>query len=183
MSVAGTYAEALYEAAVDAGAVEQVARDLRDFRDAYAESEELARSLASPELETARKRAIVAGLSGAAHALVRRFLDVLVERGRIEALPQIVEAFDERVAEAEGRITVEALTAVPLTDELRQAIVNKVERDTGRTVSLVERVDPELLGGLVLRAGGIVVDGSVRSRIEALRRTLSSAPVETALAS
>lgn len=183
MSVAGTYAEALYEAARDAGAVDQVARDLREFRDAYVESAELARTLSSPELETARKRAIVAELSAAAHALVGRFLALLVERGRIEALPEIVAAFDERVAAAEGRITVEALTAVPLTDDLRRAIVRKVEGDTGRRVSLVERVDPELLGGLVLRAGGIVVDGSVRSRIDALRRTLTRAPLEAAPAS
>lgn len=112
-----------------------------------------------------------------------RFLQMLVERGRVGEVAEIAAAFAARVARAEGRIEVEAVTAVPLTDDLRQAIVAKVQTDTGRNVTLQERVDPDLVGGLVLRAGGIAVDGSVRSRIDKLRRTLTAAPVEAAVSS
>jgi len=179
VSVSGTYAEALYEAAAEAGAVPAVQAELADFRQAVLDSADLAAVLSSPEVETPRKKAVVAELAAAANPLVARFLGMLVERGRIGQLDEIARAFDGRVAEAEGRLTVEAVTAVPLTDDLRQAVIAKVKADTGRDASLSERVDPDLLGGLVLRVGGIVVDGSIRSRIAALRRSLTQAPVES----
>ena len=182
MSVSGTYAEALFEAASEKGAVEAVRSELGGFRTAFLESEDLARTLANPEVESSRKRAVVAALAEGANPLVGNFLTLLVDRGRIAELPEIADAYDARVDESEGRLAVEALTAVPLTPELRQAIVDKVQSDTGRSVALQERVDPEVLGGLVLRVGGYVVDASVRSRIDSLRRTLIQSPVDSSAA-
>jgi F-type H+-transporting ATPase subunit delta len=180
VSVAGTYAEALYDAAAESGAVEAVKADLAGFRTAFADSEDLARTLENPEVDTPHKRAVVTALSAGANRLVANFLQLLVDRGRIGEIGEIADAFDARVDEAEGRIAVEALTAVPLTDDLRRSIVDKVQADTGRTVALAERVDPEVLGGLVLRVGGYVVDGSLRSRLAGLQRSLTQAPVDTA---
>jgi F-type H+-transporting ATPase subunit delta len=159
-----------------------VASDLTGFSQALVDSPDLAMVLESPEIETSRKKAVVASLAESMNPLVSRFLQMLVERGRIGEVAEITSAFHARVAEAEGRITVEAVTAVALTDDLRQAIVNKVKADTGREVDLKERVDPDLLGGLVLRVGGIAIDGSLRARIERLRRTLIEAPIEAAAA-
>jgi F-type H+-transporting ATPase subunit delta len=160
-----------------------VAADLAGFSRALVDSPDLATVLESPEIETSRKKAVVASLAESMNPLVSRFLQMLVERGRIGEVAEIAAAFDARVAEAEGRIAVEAVTAVPLTDELRREIVSKVEADTGRKAALEERVDPELLGGLVLRVGGIAIDGSLRTRIEMLRRTLTEAPIEAPAAS
>lgn len=181
MSVAATYAEALYGAASDKDAVAAVAADLAGFRDALAGSPDLAAVLGSPDIETTKQKAIVGALAKEANPLVARFLETLVERGRIGQVADIAAAFAARVAKAEGRIEVEAVTAIPLTDDLRQAIVAKVAADTGQKVTLQEKVDPDLVGGLVLRAGGIAVDASVRSRLDQLRRTLTSAPVEAAV--
>jgi F-type H+-transporting ATPase subunit delta len=180
VSVEGTYAEALYEAAVDRNALDVVAADLEAFRQATEASPELARVLADPEIESRTKKAALAALAGEAHPLVRNFLQVLVDRGRIAEFADLARAFAERVAEAEGRITVEAVTAVALPDDLRQQVVGRLAGETGREVDLTETVDPDIVGGLVLRAGGVVVDGSVAHQLEELRRKLTQAPVETA---
>lgn len=181
LSVAATYAEALYGAASDKDAVAAVAADLAGFRDALAGSPDLAMVLGSPDIESAKQKAIVGALAKDADPLVARFLETLVERGRIGQVAEIAAAFAARLAKAEGRIEVEAVTAIPLTDDLRQAIIAKVAADTGQKVTLQEKVDPDLVGGLVLRAGGIAVDASVRSRLDQLRRTLTSSPVASAV--
>ncbi|MDX6644563.1 MAG: F-type H+-transporting ATPase subunit delta, partial [Miltoncostaeaceae bacterium] len=110
-------------------------------------------------------------------------LQVLIDRRRIDELAEIAEAFADLVAKAEGRVEVEAVTAVPLSDELRTQLVDRIQSQTGREVSLTERVDPEIVGGLMLVVGGLLIDGSVRYLLSDLRRELTSAPVETALSS
>jgi F-type H+-transporting ATPase subunit delta len=179
VSAASTYAEALYEAAADGSAVDAVARDLATFANAVDQSEQLQAALDSPEVDSVAKNRIVEALASDAHPLLVNFLRVLADRGRLAELPEIAEAFAARVARAENRIEVEAVTAVPLPDDLRRKIVERVRRTTGaEEVALIETVDPDIVGGLVLRVGGAVVDGSVRHRIEELRESLRAASVD-----
>lgn len=179
MSVAATYAEALYEAAVEGSALGPVADDVAAFAAAVDESAELRAVLHNPEIDTADKRSIVETLAQDANPLVLNFLRVLADRGRLAEFSEIADAFAARVARAEHRIEVEAVTAVPLPDDLRESIVARVRETTGaQEVDLTETVDPEILGGLVLRVGGAVVDGSVRHRLEELRLSLRRAPVD-----
>jgi F-type H+-transporting ATPase subunit delta len=180
VSVAGTYAEALYEAAVDQGAVAEVSAGLDAFMRALDDSGELRQFLLAPEIDTERKKAALAELLAEASPLVVNFLLVLLDRGRAPELPEIAAAYAERVALAEGRISVEAITAVPLPDDLRQRVIERVAAQTEREVELTESVDPSIVGGLVLRAGGLLVDASVRLQLDELERSLASAPVETA---
>jgi ATP synthase F1 delta subunit len=182
MSVAATYAEALYEAAVGAGALDRVASGIGDFAAAYDESAELRSALGNPEIDPARKRAIVAALSEGAHPHITNLLQVLVDRGRITELPEIAAAFQARVARAESRLDVEAVTAIPLPADLRERIITTISEKTGQSVTLTESVDPDIVGGLVLKVGEAVVDGSVRSRIDDLRRDLVAASVDSAAA-
>lgn len=182
MSAAATYADALHAAASEAGAVADVGADLEAFRAAGEESPELAAALASPEVETRARKAIVAALTEQAHPLVSNFLQVLIDRGRIEELPEIAAAYAERVDEAEGRVEVRAITAVALSDELRAHVARRLEEKLGRSVELSESVDPELIGGLVLELEGAVVDGSVRGRLAGLHAALRAAPVDAAAA-
>jgi F-type H+-transporting ATPase subunit delta len=183
MSVAGTYAEALYEAAAEARAVKEVAEDLAAFQAGLAEVAELRQVMHDPEISGREKKAILASLTEGGHRLLVNFLQVLIDRRRMDELPEIAEAFFELVAKAEGRVEVEAVTAVPLTEELRSQLVDRIQSVTGREVSLSERVDPEIVGGLKLVVGGVLVDGSVRFLLSDLRRELRSAPVEAAAAS
>lgn len=180
MGVATTYAEALYEASVDAGAVSDVASQIGAFAEAWAESPDLRNILANPEVDRREKKTAVAALTEGAHPVVSNFLQVLIDRGRLAEFPEIAAAVQERVARAEDRLEVEAITAVPLPDDLRRRIVERVRGTTGATVDLTESVDPDVVGGLVLRVGGTVVDGSVRHRIDELRQSLRAARVDTA---
>lgn len=182
MSVATTYADALHGAAVDQESVDEVARDLGDFVAAMRESRELTLALTSPDVQPADRRAVIEALTEGAHELVRNFLLVLLDRGRLPDLPDIQRAFASKVTEAEGRIEVHAITAIPLTDDLRKRVVDKLEEKTGRRVELSESVDPEIIGGLVLEFGASVVDASLRTRLARLGADLRSAPVEAATA-
>ena len=183
MSVAATYAEALFEAATEADAVDAVAADIAAFARAMRESSELRAVLTSPEVDTRAKKGAIADLTEGAHPLTANFLQVLIDRGRIADFPEIARAFEERVARAEHRLEVEAITAVPMPDDLRKRVVQRIQGQTGATVDLTESVDPDIVGGLVLRIGDVVVDGSLRRRLDELRHTLQAAPVDAAAVS
>lgn len=176
MSVAATYAQALYEAAAAGGVVDQVSGDLGALAEVLGGDSDVARVLHNPQVESRAKKAALAGLSDAASPLTVNLLQVLVDRGRLEELPAIATAFAARVDEAEGRIAVEVTSAVALPDDLRTKVADRIREQTGKTPEITERVDPEIIGGLTLRVGGVLTDASVRGRLDGLRRTITSAP-------
>lgn len=178
MSVEATYAEALYEAAVDQSAVTPVTEDVAAFASGLAESAELRAVLTDPEVDAASRKRIVEGVASDAHPLVLNFLRVLADRGRLDEYPAIAAAFASRVSRAENRIDVEAVTAVPLPADLRDRIIEQIRAKTGADVRLTETVDPDIVGGLLLHVGDAVVDGSVRHRLEELRTSMRSAHVD-----
>lgn len=175
MSVAGTYAEALYQAAADKGAVADVSADLAVLGEAFGTDSDVARALQNPQVESRVKKAAVAGLAGTVSPLTVNLLQVLIDRGRLEDLAPISASFAERVADAEGRIPVEVTTAIPLPQDLREQVAARIQEQTGKTPEITERVDPDIIGGLVLRVGGVVTDASVRGRLDGLRRNISDA--------
>lgn len=181
MSVAATYAEALYEAAEEQGAVERIAGDLYLFLEAMKGTPELERVLMSPEIETPAKKGTVAAITEGADPTLRNFLQVVLDRGRIEDIEEIAAAYAARASEGENRLEVEAVTAVPMPDDLRERLVERLQRDTGHQIDLTTSVDPEIVGGLVLRVEGTVADGSVRHRLDALRAGLRRTPVDAAV--
>lgn len=178
MSVAATYAEALYEAAYAQSAVDQVRGELKEFAEAMAPGSELREALTSPEIDEASKRAAVSEIMEGAHPVSLGFVQVLIDRGRIGELDEAVAAYGRRVDTAEGRVVVTAITAIPLTPELREKIREKVRAQTGRDAELEETVDPSIIGGLVLRVGDVVVDASLRTRLEEMRRSLETMPID-----
>lgn len=178
MSDAGVgrvYAQALFDAARDAGRVEQVRRDLGEFANAVAANAPLAGVFVNPQTPTLAKHRIVAQLAGDAEKLVRNLLLLLIDKGRFEALGEIrTELEDLAAAEAEV-VEIQVTSAVDLPAEAEQALRDKLEKGLGRTVALVKTIDPEVIGGLVLRVGDRIVDASVRARIRQLRRQLETA--------
>ncbi len=105
------------------------------------------------------------------------FLSLLVDRGRIAELGPLADAYAERVAGAEGRVEINAVTAIPLDDDLRRTITDRIKEVTGRDADLIEHIDEDLIGGLVLEVGGVRVDGSVRHQLDSLHQELVAAPV------
>src|SRR4051794_15605476 len=166
------YAEALFGAAKDAGRLAQVHEALGDFAAAAAQSPELRAVLRNPQLEPSAKGAILSDLSGDEEPLFAHFLQVVAEKGRAGELEEIAKEFERLMAREERRLTVELTTARELTDAEAQAILKQIEDAAGRKVEATQKVDPDLVGGIVLQAGSLRVDASVRGRLERLRTEL-----------
>jgi F-type H+-transporting ATPase subunit delta len=178
LAVAKQYAQALADlvfAPNSAVTAAQVADQLRSIEELTRSSAELRTILLSPAVPPARKRSVIARLTEplGLTRLVRNFLFVVIDRRRIALLGQIREAFERLVDEREGIVRAQVRAAGELRPEHRARLEEALERLTGRQVRSDYGVDEELLGGLVLRLGSTVYDGSLRGRLEALRRRLA----------
>ena len=166
------YARALFQAAEEAGRLEAVHRDLAEFADAVAGSPELTAFLANPQVEPAAKVGVLGELSDGADTLVHNFLRLVAEKGRAGEILGMRDEFQALVDRARGRVAVELTTAFELSDDEAASIVAQIEQASGRTVEASRKVDPELVGGMILQAGSLRVDASVRGRLERLRHEL-----------
>jgi F-type H+-transporting ATPase subunit delta len=133
---------------------------------------ELRSVLRNPQLDPRAKADVLQELLGDADELVRNFLRLAAEKGRIGEIDEIAVEFDRLMAAEERRLTVELTTAYELSDQEARQIVKQIEEQSGRAVDATRRVDPALIGGLVLQADSLRVDASVRGRIERLRTEL-----------
>ena len=170
--VARVYARALYEAAEEAGRVEEVRRDLGEFVQAMEQSPELRQFLLSAEIPDARKIEVLMELTEGGDELVRNLLRLMVDKNRESEIVPVYRAFVRLAEEAQGIVHVEVVSAVPLPESLKEALRSKIERSLRKTVDLVAKVDEEILGGLRLRIGDKVVDATVRQSLERLRESL-----------
>jgi F-type H+-transporting ATPase subunit delta len=175
LALARRYARALLEVAGREG--EAAALALRDELRAFAPlvwgHPGLRRALLHPGLGTDRRRGALAALAQKAGAstLLRRLLDLLAARDRVALLPEVVEAYAELANGARGVVSAEAVSAVALGEAQRRALAAAL----GDSVELRTRVDPALVGGLLVRMGGRTYDGTVRTQLAALRRRLAAA--------
>jgi F-type H+-transporting ATPase subunit delta len=169
------YARALFVAAKDRGRLTEVRDGLADFVGAMDEVPQLGALVRDPELDRQAKAAALAAVLGDADELVRNFVLLVVEKGRATELTEILRELDELVAREEGRLKLELTTAFALDEQEAGRIVEEIERASGRTIEATRRVDPSLIGGLVLQIGSLRVDASVRGRLERLRRDLATA--------
>ena len=166
------YARALFEAAKERGRLAEVREELGDFVAAVEQVPELDALLRNPQLDPRAKIAALNDVLGGADELVRNFLLLTVEKNRAGQLREIHREFERLVAAEERRLTVELTTAYELSDADAQEIVGQIERASGRPVEATRSVDPALIGGIVLQAGSLRVDASVRGRLERLTREL-----------
>ena len=175
MAVAHTmYARALYEAARDQGRVDAVRSDLSELAAAMEATPELEAFLANPQLDPAAKASVLDEVTTGADSVVRNFLRVVASKGRSGQLRAISDAFEQIVDREQGRLTVELTTAYELDDAETAAIVRQIEQASGQSVEATRSVDPNLIGGLILQAGSLRVDASVRGRLNKLRQDLVS---------
>ncbi|MFA4965390.1 MAG: ATP synthase F1 subunit delta [Thermoleophilia bacterium] len=174
-AVAAVYARALFDAAREAGVAEPVRRDLSDFVATLAGSASLRHVLADPKVEAAAKQRVLAEITRSGQPLVANTLQVLLQRGRFSFVGELSTAYEALVAAEADLVAVEVTSAVELTAAAQEKIAARVEQVSGRRVELTRRVDPAIVGGLVLRIGDVIVDGSVQARIRQLRRRLATA--------
>jgi F-type H+-transporting ATPase subunit delta len=166
------YARALLEAAKDEGRLEAVRKELGSFLEATRRVPELEALLANPQLDRRAKRDTLEAVLEGADELVRNLVLVAIEKGRSAELDKIGREFEALVAAEQGRLDVELTTAYELSDKEAREILAKIEHASGRKVDATRRVDPDLIGGIVLQAGSLRIDASVRGRLNRLRTEL-----------
>jgi F-type H+-transporting ATPase subunit delta len=173
--IARVYAQALFEAAREGDRLDEVHEQLDAFADAMDESNDMRVFFFSPYFSSAEKReAISEAISGAGDELVN-FLELLAEKHRMPAIFQIRRRYDELWSEAKKRLEVTLTSAVELDSDVVDKVGAEIERQTEREIDMTSDVDPEILGGLVLKVGNRVLDASLRSKLERLRKEVAAA--------
>ena len=174
-TIAVTYARALLEAAADKGILEEVLEEVNFFAGLLREDRSLRRFVENPRLERQAKRtALESALRGKVSDTFLNFLLVVVDKGRQIHLEEMLEGFQSLYDEEVGIVRAEAVSAVPLPEEELARLKDVMSGQLRKQVIVSSKVDPEILGGLVVRFSGMVADGSLRTSLEEVRSGLRS---------
>lgn len=171
--VAKAYAEALMEAAVELGQLDEVRRDLGLIADMLAENPDFNELFESPSLgEKQKKSAMEEVFAKNVSKDVMNFIKVLIDKGRESELYEIRKLFDTMVDESEGLVKGQARTSIKMTAQQIQVLEEKLSKLAGMKVSLVNVVDDTIIGGVVLEIGDKMIDGSVRKQLAQIKEGL-----------
>jgi F-type H+-transporting ATPase subunit delta len=171
--IAEVYARALFEVAEEQDQLDPIHEQLGQFADALAANRDMAVFFFSPYFSTdEKKNALRRSIDGAEPAFMN-FLEALIERHRMPAIFRIRSRFEEMWDDAHKLLPVEVTSAVALDPETVESLGRRIGEQTGNEIELSSRVDPEILGGIVLRVGNFIMDASIRSRLEQLRREVA----------
>jgi len=171
--IAQVYARALFEVAQDKGDLDEVREQLAQFADALEESRELQTYFFSPYFSTDEKKDGLHKAVDGASDPVMNFLELLVEKHRMPAIFRIRREFDGLWREANKLLPVQLTSAIELDDETVQSLGRTIGERTGRKVDVTANVNPDILGGIVLRVGNSILDASIRNRLESLRKQVA----------
>ena len=173
-SLAGRYAMALFELARDERQLEAVGASLGALKRALADSDDLRTLMTSPLVgreESTRTVAATADAMGL-DPLTKNFVGVLARNRRLSQLPGVIRAFDMLAAHHRGEVTAEVVSAHPLSDDQVAALKTNLRAQTGRDVVVDLSVDPAILGGLVVKVGSRMIDGSIRTKLNTLAHAM-----------
>ena len=173
--IAEVYARALFEAATEGGQLERVHDELGQFADALDEDRNLQVFLFSPYFSSEEKKDGVRRIVSDADERFLNFLELLAERHRMPALFRIRRLVDSLWAEENKLLPVTVTSATELDEGLVEEIGARIQEQTGRQVELSANVDPDVLGGLMVRVGNMVLDATIRNRLEKLRKQVAKA--------
>jgi ATP synthase F1 delta subunit len=173
--IATVYARALFEASQEQGRLDEVRQQLGQVADAFDEDRDLQVFFFSPYFSTQEKRDGLTRMLSDAETLLTNFLELLIDNHRMPVIFRMRRALD-RLWERENRLLpVEVTSAIALDDAAVARIGEQVGAQTGRRIELTTTVDPEILGGIVLRVGNAILDASIRNRLEQLRTQVARA--------
>ena len=173
--IAQVYARSLFEVAREHDKLDEIREQLGQFADAMAEERSLQVFFFSPEFSTdEKKEGLHQVVEGADETLVN-FLELLLEKHRMPVIFRIRARYDELWERENRLLPVQVTSAIELDEEIVRRIGDEIGEQTGRKVELTSRVDPDILGGIVLRVGNAILDASIRSRLERLRKQVARA--------
>ena len=169
------YARSLFEVAEDADKLDEVREQLGEFADAVAESHELSVFLFSPYFSTEEKKDGLHKVLDDVDETFENFLELLLEQHRMPAIHRIRREYETMWDRQNDVLPVEVTSAVELDEETVKSVGDRIGEQTGRKVQLTSQVDPDILGGLVLRVGNSILDASIRNRLDQLRKQIARA--------
>jgi len=173
--IAQVYARSLFEVAEEHDKLDEVRDQIGQFADALGESRDLQTFFFSPYFSTEEKKTGLDSALEGADPVVENFLALLIENHRMPVLFRVRREFDQMWREVNKLLPVQITSAVELDKAVTQQIGDEIGRQTGRTVELTSTVDPDVLGGLVVRVGNSILDASIRTRLERLRKQVARA--------
>ncbi len=173
--IAEVYARALFEVAVDKDRLDEIHEQLDVFADAVGENLDMARFFFSPYFSTEDKKDALHKAVGGADDAMMNFLEALIERHRMPVIFRIRDRFDQLWEGERKLLPVEVTSAVKLDPDTIAGIGESIGKQVDRRVELSSRVDPEIIGGVVLRVGNFILDASIRHRLEQLRKQVARA--------
>jgi F-type H+-transporting ATPase subunit delta len=173
--IAQVYARSLFEVAKEHDELDEIHEQLGEFADALDESRELQMFFFSPYFSSDEKKEGIDKVVEGANERFLNFLQLVAERHRVPAIFRIRREFDDLWREENKLLEVRVTSAKPLDDELVKSIGRRIEEQTGQRIELDANVDPDVIGGLVLRVGNLVMDASVRGRLDRLRKEVARA--------
>jgi len=176
--IAQRYAKALLHASLAAGSADEVFNDTENLLALLSQDVRFRNFLLSPQVATEDKHALLdKSLKGRASKVLVDLLHILVDKQRIMFVADIAEAYRHFYEKETGMIEVTAITAVPLDEKLREKLLRTLESQTGKTIRLTHEVDPNILGGMIVKMEDKLIDGSVRFQLEQLKRHLKETKV------
>ena len=168
--LAQVYARSLFEVAREHDSLDELREQIGQFVDAVNENRELAVFFFSPYFSTKEKQEALGRILDGADPILLNFLELLIENHRMPVIFRIRQEY-ERLWEEENRmLPVEITSAIALDDATTDSVGKNIGERTGRKVTLAARVDPDILGGIIIRVGNSILDASIRNRLEQLRR-------------
>lgn len=173
--VAQVYARALFEVASEHDRLDEIREQLDQFVAALDDHRQMAVFFFSPYFSSEEKKAALGRAVEGADARFMNFLQALIERGRMPVVFRIRAEFERLWDEERRLLPVQITSAVALDESTVQGIGDRISQQTGRKVELSSSVDPSLIGGLVLRVGNVILDGSIQSQLNQLRRSVAQA--------
>jgi len=173
--IARVYAEALFEVARDKDKLDEIHDQLGEVADAIAENRDLQVFLFSPYFSSAEKREGIARVISKGNPELVNFLELLAEKHRMPAIFRIRSRFDQMWAKEKRHLEVRLTSAVELPSDVVKQVGKQIEEQTGQTIELETDVDDRVLGGIVLQVGNMVLDASVRNKLERLRKEVAKA--------
>ncbi len=169
--LAARYASALYDLADEKGAIDAVVGDLASLQKMIDDSDDFRRFLKSPVISRAEQSKAIAAVASQAQMSpwTQKFLGLLAANRRLFALPGIIAGFRAILAERRGQTTATVTSAVPLTDSQTASLIDALKKSVGRKIDIVSKVDPSILGGLIVKVGSRMVDSSLKSKLQRLK--------------
>ena len=169
--VAARYASALYDLADEKGALDAVAGDLAALQQMFDGSDDFRRFIKSPVISRDDQSKGIAALAAKAQLspLAHKFLGLLAVNRRLFALPGVIAGFRAILADRRGEATAQVTSAAPLSDSQTTALIEALKKAIGRKVDIATKVDPSILGGLIVKVGSRMVDSSLKSKLQRLK--------------